>query len=241
MMSKMSSTTLELPKSSGLKTLGDNSNKQEEIQTPSAEQRRSNCKKREARTPLNSGATIKDGLTPPKRPSISFSSLDPSTISLDPLKYDKPFPYFRRPKIVGSFSLDGDRRLHLDRRQLKFFHETKFKDKKSFSNAYKRITLDLNEGMANVTRKPAIAKNEKLDKLLEWILKNKASFSVDGNDGADIRTLSTDFVCFRGLMTTLMCTPYERRENWEFIALKFKARQAVTRLNHYSRERHSRI
>ena len=31
-----------------------------------------------------------------------------------------------------------------------------------------------------------------------------------------------DFVCFRGLLTTLMCTPYERRDGWEFNAVKFK-------------------
>ena len=77
-----------------------------------------------------------DGIWPAKRGC--FSSLDPASISLDPAKYDKPFPYFRRPKIVGSFSIDGQRKLLHDRSQLKFFHEGNLKDKKSFTKAYKR-------------------------------------------------------------------------------------------------------
>ena len=74
--------------------------------------------------------------SPPKRGC--FTSLDPGSISLDPSKYDRPFPYFRRPKIVGSFSLDGKRKIQHNRSQLKFFDEKKLKDPKSFSNSYKR-------------------------------------------------------------------------------------------------------
>ena len=76
------------------------------------------------------------GPSPPKRGC--FTSLDPGSISLNPSQYDKPFPYFRRPKIVGSFSLDGKRKFHHDRSQLKFFDEKKLKDPKSFTNSYKR-------------------------------------------------------------------------------------------------------
>ena len=75
---------------------------------------------------------------PPPAKRGCFSSLDPGSISLDPNKYDKPFPYFRRPKVIGSFSLDAKRKFHNDRSQLKFFEEKKLKDPKSFSNAYKR-------------------------------------------------------------------------------------------------------
>ena len=28
------------------------------------------------------------------------------------------------------------------------------------------------------------------------------------------RNLNTDFVCWRGLLTKLLCTPYENREDW---------------------------
>ena len=84
-----------------------------------------------------------------------------------------------------------------------------------------RIRFDLREGVETAIKKDKTAKNEKLDKLLEWILMNKPAFTVNEQE-PHLNTLSTDFVCFRGLLTTLMCTPYERREDWEFIAIKYK-------------------
>ena len=91
-----------------------------------------------------------------------------------------------------------------------------------FTLSHDRMTFDLNEGMETVIKKDKAAKNEKLDKLLEWILMNKAEFSVNDQSPSSLTSLSTDFVCFRGLLTTLMCTPYERRADWEFVALKYK-------------------
>ncbi len=35
-------------------------------------------------------------------------------------------------------------------------------------------------------------------------------------------SLNTDFVCFRGCLTTLMCTPFEPREDWRVAAVKFR-------------------
>jgi RAT1-interacting protein len=32
----------------------------------------------------------------------------------------------------------------------------------------------------------------------------------------------TDFVCFRGLLTMLMCTPYEKNDDWIICATKWK-------------------
>ena len=84
-----------------------------------------------------------------------------------------------------------------------------------------RFTFDLREGVESAIKKDKSTKSEKLDKLLEWILMNKAAFAVNEQE-PNISTLSTDFVCFRGLLTTIMCTPYERREDWEFVALKYK-------------------
>ena len=84
-----------------------------------------------------------------------------------------------------------------------------------------RLTFDLREGVESAIKKDKNTKNEKLDKLLEWILLNKAAFAVNEEE-TNISTLTTDFVCFRGLLTTIMCTPYERREDWEFVALKYK-------------------
>ena len=35
-------------------------------------------------------------------------------------------------------------------------------------------------------------------------------------------SLNTDFVCWRGLMTRLLCTPYENRDSWKIAVTKFK-------------------
>lgn len=119
---------------------------------------------------------------------------------------------------------------------MKFLHEKFLRDPKSFTKSYKRVELDLNVGLESVIRKPPSAQNEKIDRILEWILLNRNVFQVQGSptkptpstekggEGEQIKldSLSTDFVCFRGLLTTLMCTPYERRDGWEFNAVKFK-------------------
>ena len=76
--------------------------------------------------------------------------------------------------------------------------------------------------MEATIKKDKTAKNEKLDKLLEWILMNKAAFSLNDPQMSSLNTLSTDFVCFRGLLTMIMCTPFEKREDWEFVAIKYK-------------------
>ena len=62
------------------------------------------------------------GPAAPKR--MMFQSMDPAVaLSTNPANHDRAFPYFRRPHIVGSFSVDGDRRLKNDRHQMKFLHE----------------------------------------------------------------------------------------------------------------------
>ena len=34
-------------------------------------------------------------------------------------------------------------------------------------------------------------------------------------------SLATDFICWRGLLTKLLCTPYENREGWQIAVTKF--------------------
>ena len=143
--------------------------------------------------------------------------MDPAVaLTTDAKKLDKPFPYFRKPNIVGSFSIDGERRLKNDRHQMKFLHEKLLRgklqdfllkiqsvlfisplqplsflqrsknfpfssDPKSFTKSYKRVQLDLNLGLENVKRKLESARNEKIDRMLEWILLNKEVFQVQGS------------------------------------------------------------
>ena len=79
--------------------------------------------------------------------------------------------------------------------------------------------------------------------MLKWITINKERFAVGGDKSSGrkkINSLNTDFgnlilpnqvssqqlyalaVCFRGLLTQLMCTPYENREGWRVLAVRHR-------------------
>ncbi|OQR78837.1 protein Dom3Z-like [Tropilaelaps mercedesae] len=55
----------------------------------------------------------------------------------------------------------------------------------------------------------------KLDNLLRWICDNVEKFRApcDGNNDKP-SSLHTDFVSYRGLLTTIMCSVYEQKESW---------------------------
>lgn len=140
--------------------------------------------------------------------------------------YDKKFPFFRRPRIIGSFSLDGSRKFVADRSQMRFFCPEKLKNSAQAGSSYKRVQWNLNEGYDKVIHKDQnFKKDEGISCMLKWILQNKNAFEVIDprtNETAPLTTLSTDFVCFRGLCTTIMCTPYEKREGWQIFATKHR-------------------
>ena len=78
------------------------------------------------------------GPAAPKR--MMFQSMDPAVaLSTNPANHDRAFPYFRRPHIVGSFSVDGDRRLKNDRHQMKFLHERLLRG--NFNISYIKIQI----------------------------------------------------------------------------------------------------
>ncbi|KAJ6638917.1 Decapping nuclease DXO like [Pseudolycoriella hygida] len=85
-----------------------------------------------------------------------------------------------------------------------------------------RVHYDLNEGLENVIRKPESADNEKINHLLEFIVQNKQKLKREGPQHDQNRYLSTDIVCFRGLLRLIMCTPYEEKDAWIILATKYK-------------------
>jgi RAT1-interacting protein len=123
------------------------------------------------------------------------------------------FPNISKPKIVGSFSVDKLRTYQNDNSNLKYLVLPK--DKK--------FSFNLNEGFELYQFKPEQSHAEKIDHLLSYILKNldKSKQRDDGAPAAG-QFLRHDFVCFRGLMRLLMCTPYEFRESWSILATKYK-------------------
>lgn len=129
-------------------------------------------------------------------------------------KYGGPQTNLRNPMLVGDFCLDHKRTFFHDQRNLNFI-TMDWKDTK-------KVSYDLNIGIEKVKRKKyEETRLEKLDRLLEWILHNAYKFHTNESKGKPLKCLSTDFMCFRGLLTELMCTPYESREGWIICATKY--------------------
>ncbi|XP_076451475.1 decapping and exoribonuclease protein-like isoform X2 [Babylonia areolata] len=142
-------------------------------------------------------------------------------LSVDTNKYDRRFPHFRKPMEVGSFSQDAVRAFHHDRRQLRFYVKPAQADP----------GFDLRRGYATMVRKDETVK-EYLDDLLRWVMRNRTKFSlklnkeqasgISGDAVTTIDSLNTDFVCWRGLLTKLLCTPYERQDDWKIAITKYR-------------------
>jgi len=120
-------------------------------------------------------------------------------------------PTLRHPLLIGEFSLDTNREFHHDVRNLSF---VSIDWEPSHT---KHVNFDLNTSMDQVKRASDVKRNtEKLDTILRWILLNRYKFAVSPQPGEQcakghrIASLSTDFVCFRGLLRDLMCAPYQR-------------------------------
>lgn len=134
---------------------------------------------------------------------------------LCPRKVHEPknFPSFSPPTIIGSFSLDGNRVYIPDTRNCKYVR------KNDLGNP---LHLDLNKGYENVIRKSSQCENENLDHLLRFIIENMPKLVHSKDSTASQRkSLNVDFVCFRGLLRLVMCTPYENRDSWIILATKF--------------------
>lgn len=124
------------------------------------------------------------------------------------------FPDFRKPIPVGFFSVNAQRQYDPSPINCKYV--------KSPANGQQRKHFDLNHGYENVCRKPESANNEKLDHLLRFIQTNWNRLlrrSVNKNEHE--ARLETDFVCFRGLLRQLMCTPYEDNDPWCILSTRF--------------------
>ncbi|XP_055305374.1 decapping nuclease DXO homolog [Sitodiplosis mosellana] len=142
------------------------------------------------------------------------SSVKNTYLSPQNTKNPRHFPSISQPKIVGSFSLNENREYFPDARNCKYVYRN--------YNQSNGIYYDLNEGIENVIRKPESCTDEKVTHLLEFILRNRQQLRQETTRDDGNKILSADFVCFRGLLRLIMCTPYERRDAWIILATKYK-------------------
>ena len=91
------------------------------------------------------------------------------SLSFNRQVFDKNFPTFQKPKILGDFSVDGSRHYCDDRSQLKFFNEKRFKNVESGN--FEKVDWDMNAGMSKVIHKCPECKDEKIDHMLRYSVK----------------------------------------------------------------------
>ncbi|XP_034944728.1 decapping and exoribonuclease protein-like isoform X2 [Chelonus insularis] len=122
--------------------------------------------------------------------------------------WSQEFPYFCRPAIVGYFSLNQERKMHLDSSKLSYLYHRL---------PLKTVNFDLNKGIDIVQRKPD--NPERINHLLKWIMSNFDKILANPCSG---RWLLPHFICYRGLLTKIAKTPYDLKEGWIICAAKWR-------------------
>ena len=123
----------------------------------------------------------------------------------------------RQPIEVGSFSLDGQRKYHDDRSQLRIYNPP---------CAMRGLSFNLRDGYDTYIEKDDEVQ-ERLTHLLMWITKHKNVFqlkqqSAHQNAPPPPFSFNTDFVSWRGHLTKFLVTPFQLREPWKFGLCLFK-------------------
>nr|ADD24238.1 Dom3Z [Lepeophtheirus salmonis] len=114
------------------------------------------------------------------------------------------FPSFKRPSILGSYGQNEQREWIEDPSSyLKTFDARNW-----FRQSLNKKPLDLNRGKV-ILKDENHSAREGITSLLEWLRRNP-------------QTNCPDFVLFRGVLTMLMKTPYERREPWCYSVVKYR-------------------
>ncbi|KAI7891728.1 RAI1 like PD-XK nuclease-domain-containing protein [Mucor mucedo] len=113
--------------------------------------------------------------------------------------YEGSFPVYKQPEEVTSYSIDGERRVWFDNREMKYYYPPTGKD---LNHGYKDM----------VQRNDTIS--EHLDTLLDALTHVR-------NQTEDKEKTTADFITWRGIMTKLLCTPYSRKEGWELRATRY--------------------
>lgn len=126
---------------------------------------------------------------------------------------------FQLPRAVGFFSLDVGRDYHNDCSQLRYLSL----DEQSgiwTGNRSCTVNFNLKRGISKAVEKDEEGIQEKmLDDLLKWILQERKARNANIVEIADpLLQLNMEFVCFRGLLTLLIATPYEKQEGWTIVA-----------------------
>ncbi|KAI9275589.1 RAI1 like PD-XK nuclease-domain-containing protein [Phascolomyces articulosus] len=120
-------------------------------------------------------------------------------------RYTGRFPEYKQPVEVNSYSIDGDRRVWFDNRELKYYAKPQLTPATpSLSYNYDRF----------IQRDETIP--EHIDTLLDALTDAKSKNEVDNHN------TNADIITWRGIMTKLFATPFSRNEPWELRVTRHK-------------------
>ncbi|XP_015260940.1 PREDICTED: decapping and exoribonuclease protein-like [Gekko japonicus] len=150
----------------------------------------------------------------------------PLTLPVTPSRYDAPFPFYRRPAEVGRFSLDSQRCYHGDASQLHYYAPPPTEGPSP--------GFDLREGYRDryVQRDESV--HEGLEHLLQWVSQNRKQLQGAEEKG---QLLNTDFVTWRGHLTKVLTTPYEKQDGWLLAVSLFRGTLYVSEVETESARR----
>ncbi|XP_060045485.1 decapping and exoribonuclease protein isoform X1 [Erinaceus europaeus] len=140
--------------------------------------------------------------------------LEPS-LPTDPALYSGPFPFYRLPSQLGCFSLDEQRQYHGDARALRYYSPP--------PTSSQGPNFDLRDGYPDRYQPRDETVQEKLDHLLHWLMEHRGQ--LEGPSNFSLRGpgwLAGATVTWRGHLTKLLTTPYERQEGWQLAASRFQ-------------------
>ncbi|KAH7728419.1 dom-3 [Aphelenchoides avenae] len=143
-------------------------------------------------------------------------------LECDPSHYHGPFLPFSVPTPVGEFSLDKSRVPQLGRARVRYLHE-KYLDTKN-------VHFDLTHGFS--TYDPKEVNAELLEIILRWIklmappgsrLKKVFAGRVKSEVDAFQVIHEADFVVWRGSLTRVACSPFEKDgDGWKVACCRFQ-------------------
>lgn len=120
---------------------------------------------------------------------------------------------FQRPIEIG-FTLS-------ERRKLKFEGKNKKGAKYLvLPEVCTDLNYDLKPGFSQFV--DAVMHQNGLDSLLKFIIENKQALVIDQLNNSSNKLLKPDFICWRGLITSLLTTPYEKDKDLQFAIIPYK-------------------
>ncbi|CAL4131928.1 unnamed protein product, partial [Meganyctiphanes norvegica] len=118
--------------------------------------------------------------------------------------YEKICPEFEHQQVIGSYSVDTERKIRFDKSQLKFID-------RRFLPEYEemKVEMDVKQG-PDKFRSYIGSQNTNFEMLLQWLLSNASDLVSE-----DKSRLSVDFICAKGCLTMIMKSLYFQEYFWK--------------------------